>query len=197
MPSFGVRPAPGDDGATYSVLRLFLNVTGNLLLSLYNLCLHTRYVCAQYLDWTSGTIVPIPKCETAKFRPISLTSCFRKVMERILLTCLMFRLEYKLTQLIWFSTTTDLHHCLLKLYTRLSCMSAVAFIDLKCAFDVANRDIIFVSLVDFGAKANFLRWIRGYLRKRTSRGFFKGACSSTKGLQSKYSTGWCSLPLSL
>ncbi|KAK3893344.1 hypothetical protein Pcinc_002898 [Petrolisthes cinctipes] len=52
--------------------------------------------------------------------------------------------------------------------------SVVAFIDLRSAFDVANRDVILDQLVDFGIKGNLLRWIRGYLSNRTSRVFFSG-----------------------
>ncbi|KAG7164024.1 putative RNA-directed DNA polymerase from mobile element jockey-like 53, partial [Homarus americanus] len=79
----GRATAPGDDGVTYLVLRLLQKVPGNPFLLLCNLCLRTGYVPNAC---TSSTIEPIPKCGTAKFRPISLTYCFSKVMERILLT---------------------------------------------------------------------------------------------------------------
>ncbi|KAK3889118.1 hypothetical protein Pcinc_006860 [Petrolisthes cinctipes] len=68
-------------------------------------------------------------------------------------------------------------HCLVDQYSRLSRDSVMAFIDLRSAFDVANRDIILDQLVDFGIKDNLLRWIRGYLSNRTSRVFFTGALS--------------------
>ncbi|XP_042227380.1 uncharacterized protein LOC121869881 [Homarus americanus] len=132
----GRATVPGDDDVTYSVLRLLLKVPGNPLLLLYNLCLCTGYVLNA---WTYSTVVPIPKCGTAKFRPISLTSCFSKVMERILLTRLMFRLENKLSPSLYgFLPQQSTHHCLMELYTRLSPMSVVAVIDLKSAFDVVN-----------------------------------------------------------
>ncbi|XP_076054492.1 uncharacterized protein LOC143033183 [Oratosquilla oratoria] len=61
------------------------------------------------------------------------------------------------------------HHYLLELYTLL---------DLKSAFDIANRKIILDQLVDFGVRVNILKWIRGYLCNRTSRVYFKGSYSS-------------------
>ena len=61
----------------------------------------------------------------------------------------------------------------MELYARLSSTTMVAFLDLKSAFDVANREIILDQLVE-------LRWIRGYLRSRTSRVLFKDAYSSSK-----------------
>ena len=71
----GKASSPGDDGITYSVLRLMHKVPGNPLLRLYNMCL--RDGCLPRA-WTTSTIIPIPKPGTAKFRPISLTSCFSR-----------------------------------------------------------------------------------------------------------------------
>ena len=174
----GKASSPGDDGITYAVLRLLQRVPGNPLLRLYNMCL--RDGCVPQA-WTTSTIIPIPKPGTAKFRPISLTSCFCKVLERILLNRLMYRLQTRLSpRLFGFLPQRSTHHCLVDLYSRLSRDSVVAFIDLKSAFDVANREIILDQLVDFGVKGNLLRWIRGYLSNRTSRVFFSGAYSSSR-----------------
>ena len=127
--------------------------------------------------------MPIPKPGTDKFRPISLTSCFCKVLERILLTRLMFRLQDKLSPCLYgFLSQRSTHHCLMELYSRLSPTSVVAFLDLKSAFDIANREIILEQLVEFGVRGN-LRWIRGYLRNRTSRVLFHGASSTYRELE--------------
>ena len=177
----GKATSPGDDGITYAVLRALLEVPGNPLLQLYNLCLRLGYLPQA---WTRSTIVPISKPGTDKFRPISLTSCVCKVLERILLSRLMFRLQDKLSPKLYsFLPQRGTHHCLMELYTRLSPASVVAFIDLKSAFDVANRDIILDQIVDFGVKGNLLRWLRDYLRNRTSRVLFKGALSTTKDFE--------------
>ncbi|KAK3893650.1 hypothetical protein Pcinc_002563 [Petrolisthes cinctipes] len=173
--SRGRASSPGDDGVTYAVQRLLQQVPGNPLLRLFNLCLRDGCVPR---DWTSSTIIPIPKPGTAKSRHISLTSCFCKVMERILLNRLMYRLQDRLSPwLFGFLHQRSTHHCLVDLYSPLNRDSVVAFIDLRSAFDVANRDVILDQLVDFGIKGNLLRWIRGYLSNRTSRVFFSGALS--------------------
>jgi len=170
--------APGDDGITYSALRLLLKVPGDPLLQLYNLCLRHGYVPQ---DWTKRLIVPVPKHGTDKFIPISLTSCFCKVLERVLLNRLMYRLQDKLSPSLYgFLPQCSTHHCLLELYTRLSSTSLVAFVDLKSAFDIANPDVILDQLVDFGICGNLLRWIRGYLSNRSSYVLFEGACSTPK-----------------
>ncbi|XP_076042091.1 uncharacterized protein LOC143025992 [Oratosquilla oratoria] len=121
----GKATAPGDDGITYAVLRVLLDVPGNPLLQLYNLCYNLGYVPR---DWTCSTIVPIPKPGTDKFRPVSLTSCFCKVLERILLSRLMFRIQDKLSpRLYGFLPQRGTHHCLMELYTRLCPTSVVGF----------------------------------------------------------------------
>ncbi len=60
----GTDSAPGEDGITYSVLR-FLQIPGNPLLQLFNLCFHRGYAP---WAWTSSIIVPIPKPGTDRFR---------------------------------------------------------------------------------------------------------------------------------
>ena len=52
-----------------------------------------------------------------------------------------------------------IHHYLLalELYTRLTPTSVATFIDLKSAFDTANKDIILDQLAEFGVKGNLLR----------------------------------------
>ncbi|KAK8382808.1 hypothetical protein O3P69_011390 [Scylla paramamosain] len=58
----------------------------------------------------------------------------------------------------------------------------MAFIDLKSAFDVVNRDIILDQLMDIGINWHLRKWIRGYLSNRSSRVFFHGVYSSSRGL---------------
>ena len=144
----GKATAPRDDGVTYQVLRLLLKVLGNPLLRLYNLCFSRGYLLRA---WSSSTVVLIPKPGTNNFRPISLTSCFCKVLERMFLTRLMFRIQDKLSpRLYCFLPQRSTHHCLMDLYACLSPASVVTFLDLKSAFDVANREVILDQLVEFG-----------------------------------------------
>ncbi|XP_068205189.1 uncharacterized protein [Palaemon carinicauda] len=91
----------------------------------------------------------------------------------------MYQLQEKLSpHLYGFLPQRSTLHCLAELYSRLSSKSVVAFLDLKSAFDIANRDIILDQLVEFGVRGNLLKWINSYLSNRKSRVFFKGVCSS-------------------
>ncbi|XP_063587868.1 uncharacterized protein LOC134765254 [Penaeus indicus] len=96
----GRASAPGDDGITYSVLRLLLKVTGAPLLQPYNLCLRHGYVPQ---GWTKSLVVPVPKPGTDKFRPISLTSCFCKVLESPYVS----PSGQTIIQVIWIPATTQ------------------------------------------------------------------------------------------
>jgi len=134
----GTASALGEDGITYSVLLLLQMVPGNPLLLLYNLCLQKGCIPQA---WTTSIIVSTPKTSTDKFRPISLTSCFCKVRECIILNHLLYCLQPKLSRRLYsFLPERGTHHCLLELYTRLSPTSVVAFIGLQSAFDTTNRN---------------------------------------------------------
>ena len=102
-------------------------------------------------------------------------------MEGIILNRVIFRFERELSSRLYgFLANRGMHHCLVELYsyTRITPISVVAFIDLKRAFDVTNRDIIFDQLVDFGVMGNLLGWVREYLLNRTFRVLCKGASSA-------------------
>ncbi|MPC58629.1 Retrovirus-related Pol polyprotein from type-1 retrotransposable element R2 [Portunus trituberculatus] len=157
----GKATAPGDDGITYSVLRLLQRVPGNPLLCLYNLFFSQ---CCAPPTWTCSSIVPIPMPGTHKFRHVSLTSCFSKIMERILLFRLLYKLESELSPCLFgFLPRRGTQRCCTELYSHLSSSSVVAFIDLNIAFDVANRDIILDQLLVFGIKEHLLKTVNSAL----------------------------------
>ena len=53
------------------------------------------------------------------------------------------------------------------------------FIDLKSAFDIANREVILEQLASFGIRGKLLSWIRMYLSNRSASVLFRGVRSST------------------
>ena len=171
----GRATAPGDDGITYSTLRLIAQVPGNPLLTLYNLSLSEG---ALPEEWTRSTILPIPKPDSSDIRPISLTSCLCKVLERILLARLRNLVQDQLSpHLYGFLPGRSTHHCLAELLSHLTSTSCVAFLDLKAAFDVANREVILDELVHLGVTGRLFCWIENYLSHRYSRVLYCGAVS--------------------
>lgn len=173
----GKATSPGDDGIPYSVLRLMSQAHGNPLLCLYNMSLTAGILPAA---WTASTIIPIPKPSSTKHRPISLTSCFCKAMERVLLSRLRHLIGDQLSPYLYgFTPGKSTQHCFAEYMSLSHPSSCIAFIDLKSAFDIANRDVILEQLADMGVTGQLLKWIRGYLSNRQSHVLFKGALSDT------------------
>ena len=173
----GRASSPGEDGITYDLLRHLSAVPGNPLLALYNLSLQTATLPD---SWTNSILIPIPKPNSPDFRPISLTSCMCKVMERILLHRLLHSIGPALsTSLYGFLPGRSTQHCFAELFSHYTPNTCTAFIDLKAAFDVANREIILDELINLGIEGATLTWISNYLSNRNSFVFYKGACSPT------------------
>ncbi|KAK8377546.1 hypothetical protein O3P69_013882 [Scylla paramamosain] len=80
------------------------------------------------------------------------------------------------------------HHYLAELYSRLFSSSVLAFIDLKSAFDVANRDIILDQLVDFEVKEHLLKGLTTSINSTTTRS--ATTVASTVGWSAGQETKW-------
>ena len=99
--SHGKSTAPGEGGITYEVIRyLNSNICNgiNPILLLFTAIYREGVLPWQ---WKHSLIIPVPKGETGKFRPISLTSCLCKVFERVILNRLRFSLHGKLSNYLY------------------------------------------------------------------------------------------------
>ena len=82
--------APGEDGITYSMLNQVCDVIGDPLLLLFKMSLMHGVVPEA---WTTANIIPISKHnDPGTYRPIRLTSTICKMMERILLHRLLYKI---------------------------------------------------------------------------------------------------------
>ena len=171
----GRATSPGEDGITYDLLRHLSTVPGNPLLALLNLSLQSATLPE---SWTNSIIIPIPKPHSSDFRPISLTSCVCKVMERIILHRLLHTIGPSLSPSLYgFLPGRSTQHCFAELFTHYTPNTYTAFIDLKAAFDIANREVILDELVNLGIVGATLTWIQNYLSNRNSFVYYKGARS--------------------
>ena len=95
--SHGKSTAPGEDGITYQVIR---HLNSNICDGINPIRLLFTAIYREGVlpwQWKHNLIIPVPKGETGKFRPISLTSCLCKVFERVILNRLQFSLHGKLS----------------------------------------------------------------------------------------------------
>jgi len=145
--------------------------------------------------WKSAIVTPIYKnglaSDPANYRPISLTSVFCKLMERVINRQMIQYLQrHKLLSgqqhgfLAKRSTVTNLLDCLsdwtLALDNRHSV--TVAYIDYSKAFDMVSHSKLLHKLSCFGIYGDLLRWIGEFLNNRTQCVRVGSAISSPKQL---------------
>lgn len=133
-------------------------------------------------QWKVGLIHPIPQRDQ-DYRPITLTSCMCKMVERIVLN----RLLYKLGDLLFDDlfgfvkgkSTTD---CVIKCLST-SIINRRVFVDLKDAFDKADQDVILEGMINKGIKGRLLSRIRDYLFGRRAKVYFQGLESEERNFE--------------
>lgn len=170
----GQSTAPGEDGLTYDILNSLLVLQDNPILDMFNFSYTSGCLPP---SWKSSILIPIPKGD-GSFRPISLSSCLCKMMERIVLQRLLYKVEGSMSRnLHGFMRGRSSADCFIRCLGS-SNVTCRAFIDLKGAFDRANKDVIMEELVLKGVKGRLLKWIQDYLYDRTAKVWVQGAYST-------------------
>ena len=131
-------------------------------------------------SWKHSLIVPIPKAgkdltKPDSYRPISLLSCVRKVVEKLVNTRMSWILETKgkfsPTQ-CGFRKRRSTEDLLVHLEHQVrSCLvnrevNITVFFDLQQAFDTISHEHLLYKLAKVGINGNMLSWIEEYLRDR-------------------------------
>lgn len=186
--------APGIDKITYSMIKHSHETIIALILTLYNLILRE----ARYPErWRTAIIIPIPKPNKdsknpTNYRPISLTCCLSKLLEKIINIRLMWYLEkYNLISNVQTGfrankSTTDnivklqdhIHHAMAAgLHT------VVVFFDLTKAYDMAWRYGVVKTLHDGGMRGNLPKLIQNFLYNRKIMVRIGNTLSSPKVIQ--------------
>ena len=133
--------------------------------------------------WNTSFIIPIHKMRKpldspAPFRPISLTSCVSKLFERIILSRLLFFLEFNsifsprqagfraewstLDQIFYLSQSISDGFNI----SRLSSLTILTTIDFPKAFDSVCQPALFYKLISAGLPPCFARWTQSLLSNR-------------------------------
>ena len=183
--------AAGPDDITNEMLTHLPTKTLESLLQLYNLSWETGK-CPDI--WRKAHIVPILKkgkspSQLSSYRPISLTSCLCKLMERLVQTRLSYILEsndllssvqagfrplrstvdqtVRLTQ----SIANGFNH------KKPASRTVLATIDFSRAFDTVRHDALLHKLSILGLPLPFIRWIKAFLSDRRAAVSFNGELS--------------------
>lgn len=191
-----LRTAPGDDGVTGLVLKHLVQSAklGSTYLAMYNTnnrCLMLKFFPS---SWKSSRVVLVPKnsddmLSTKSLRPISLTSNFSKLYERLLLGRIMHYLEmsscitpsqhaYRIGR----STVTALYEAVSFIQEAMSRgrVCALTFLDISGAFDRTWHHGILMRLLEYGVPPYLVAAVRAFLTDRTAHLYLAGHHHETK-----------------
>lgn len=169
--------APGRDGISNRFLKINKN---NLLVPLTYICNLSLTEGTFPSEWKSATVIPIFKAgnrgEPSNYRPISLLSCFSKILEKLVNKRLVDYLEEK--KLISDRqygfrrgrSTQDAVSLLTGLISdhldnKRVCIGV--FLDLAKAFDTVSIPILIRKLESVGVRGVTLDWFQSYLTNRS------------------------------
>ena len=145
-------------------------------------------------NWKNATIIPIlkpgkDKLDPKSYRPISLTSCISKLLERIVHRRLTWRLEtFNLLSPYQFGfrpscgTTEALLYFAQEIYKGFTekKITLAVMIDFEAAFDSTPHKSILLQSMKLGIKGRMLRFLHSYLNERTIQTTVNNHLSSTK-----------------
>lgn len=171
------KGAPGPDEIHYDVIKNLPGSSKKLLLDLYNQSWNTGQTPS---EWKIATIIPIPKPNKPKkdpssYRPISLTSTFTKLMQKMIKSRLVYVLESKGLFSKSQSGCRNFHSCddnLVRLESDIRKAQhtnkyvIAVFLDLSNAFDKMWNIGLLGYLHQIGIRGKMFYWIKDFLTGR-------------------------------
>ena len=174
------KKSPGPDGITNEMLQHLGNTALQKMLDIFNLSWRNGQVpqC-----WREATMIPIikpgkNKTQPSSYRPISLTSCVCKTMERVIAYRMQWYLEaqniivpeqagfrqFRSTE----DQTTYLSQVIEDSFQAQKVVLAT-FIDLQKAFDKVWKEGLLIKLLRSNIRGNMYQWTKSYLHNRRAR----------------------------
>ena len=187
------KGAAGPDNIPPSFLKSLGPLALQELLSIFN-SLFSLAHCPRI--WRVATIIPPLKAgkspsEVASFRPISLTSCVVKLLERIIADrlyyiaetnnmfsqfqagfCKGWSCEDQITRIVQ-AIEDGFQQCPMK-------RSVLTLLDFSKAYDTVWREKLLLHMLNTGIPPTFIRWIRSFLNDRRGRVQLLNAFSSSQ-----------------
>ena len=188
------KGAPGPDDIPPSFLKELGPIALSALLSICNECLRLGE-CPQL--WRNAILIPLLKAakspsELASYRPVSLTSCVAKALERMFAERLYFEAESK----GWFAPIQAGfrrgHSCADQILRVTQAIedgfqqpkgmerSVLVLLDYSKAFDTVWRERLLLSMADKGVPIQVIRWLYSFLQNRQARVRLHDQLSSSK-----------------
>ena len=185
------RGAPGPDNISPPLLKHLGPGALMALLRIFNASLHSGEIPQM---WRSAIIVPVlkagkPPSQQSSYRPISLTSCVMKVMERMLSNRLYDLAEtnhWFSDQQAGFRKARGVEDQILRITQRISDgfqrkeKSILVLLDFSKAYDTIWRQRLLLSLANLGIPPIYTLWLSAALLNRQAQVRFNGVLSGCK-----------------
>jgi ribonuclease HI len=202
------KGAEGEDGLSPRFLKRLGEAGRALVLYCFNRS-WTEGICPQ--SWRNAAIVPILKAGKSpdaidSYRPISLTSCLGKLLERVIANRLMHLAETRgllCDDQAGFRGLRSTEDQILAISQTISDgfqskpagRSVLALLDFSRAYDTVWRLDLLGCMLEAGVPYRFVCWIRGFLCNRQARVRYGSAVSSTRKLSEGLPQGSVLAPL--
>jgi ribonuclease HI/exonuclease III len=189
-----IKGAPGPDDIPPSFLKNLGPKAFSFLLNIFNISID-QAVCPQL--WRDAIIIPLlkagkPASKLDSYRPISLTSCVVKCMERMIADRLYYLAESKgwfNDQQAGFRKGMSCEDQILTITQAIddgfkaqegSKRSVAVLLDFSKAFDTVWRQKLLLSMIEQGVPMYLVQWIRGFLTNRQAKVRYNGTLSKSR-----------------
>ena len=202
------RGAPGPDDIPPSFIKALGSTALNILLQLFNASFDNASIPQ---EWRNATIIPLLKLgkspsSLSSYRPVSLTSCLVKTLERVIADRLYFIAESSnmLSDLqAGFRSNRSCEDQILKIsqliedgFQRKKCeRSVLALLDYSKAFDQVWRQKLLLSLHQKGIPMKFIQWLNCFLSDRQAKVQFANETSRVRPMRQGLPQGSVLSPL--
>lgn len=200
------KSAAGEDGITYSVLKLCADNTVSKICDVLNQCLEENVFPKQ---WKSAKVRMLPKpqkdhSKAVSYRPISLLSCLGKILERYIYIYLIKELNgkkfFKDIQAGYSKGRSPQEHLfrltqsIMNGFKKRDCTVGL-FLDVKAAFDSVWKNGLKLKIKKIGLSKQLENLLFSFLDDRVLRIFIEGMWSEIVDLLAGTPQGSCLSPI--
>ena len=174
--------APGPDEITNEMLRNPDKATKSRLLKLFNWALREGVSPA---GWRRSTIIPVhkkgkPRDDPSSYRPVALTSCMAKLMERMVATRLIYHLEsqkilakcqagFRKNRSREEQIARIVQDAFDGLEQKKPQRSVLVLLDFSRAYDKVWKSALYKKMADCQVHGDLIRWTKSFLDDRRGR----------------------------